>query len=60
MVDARLKLVGGWMSARRMEGVSNALKVSELNNRVNLEVVGGVNLEVVGEPTLDFLKIPSF
>ena len=29
-VEARLKLVGGWRSARRMEGVRNVLKVSEL------------------------------
>ena len=34
LVDARLKLVGGWRSAGRMEGVRNVLKVSELNNRV--------------------------
>ena len=33
-VEARLKLVGGWTSAGRMEGVSNVLKVSELNNSV--------------------------
>ena len=29
-----LKLVGGWRSAGRMEGVRNVLKVSELNNSV--------------------------
>ena len=29
---ARLKLVGGWRSAGRMEGVRKVLKVSELNN----------------------------
>ena len=34
LVEARLKLVGGWMSAGRMEGVRNVLKVSELNNSV--------------------------
>ena len=34
LVEAQLKLVGGWMSAGRMEGVRNVLKVSELNNRV--------------------------
>ena len=34
LVEARLKLVGGWRSAGRMEGVRNVLKVSELNNRV--------------------------
>ena len=34
LVEARLKLVGGWKSAVRMEGVRNVLKVSELNNRV--------------------------
>ena len=31
LVEARLKLVGGW---RRMKGARNMLKVSELNNRV--------------------------
>ena len=34
LVEARLKLVGGWRSARRMDGVRNLLKVSELNNSV--------------------------
>ena len=34
LVEARLKLVGGWRSAGRMEGVRNVLKVSELNNSV--------------------------
>ena len=29
-----LKLVGGWRSAWRMEGVRNVLKVSELNHSV--------------------------
>ena len=29
LVEARLKLVGGWRSAGRMEGVRNVLKVSE-------------------------------
>ena len=33
LVEARLKLVGGWRSAVRMEGVRNVLKMSELNNR---------------------------
>ena len=33
-VEAQLKLVGGWNSAGRMEGVINVLMVSELNNRV--------------------------
>ena len=33
LVEARLKLVGGWRIAGRMEGVRNLL-VSELNNRV--------------------------
>ena len=28
------KLVGGWRSTRRLEGVKNVLKVSELNNSV--------------------------
>ena len=34
LVEARLKLVGGWRSAGRMEGVRNVLQVSELNNSV--------------------------
>ena len=34
LVEALLKLVGGWRSAGRMEGVRNVLKVSELNNIV--------------------------
>ena len=34
LVEARLKLVGGWRSAGRLEGVRNVLKVSELNNSV--------------------------
>ena len=34
LVEARLKLVGGWRSAGRMESVRNVLKVSELNNCV--------------------------
>ena len=34
LMKARLKLVGGWRSAWRMEGVRNLLKVSELNNSV--------------------------
>ena len=33
-MEARLKLVGGWTSAGRMESVRNVLKVSELNNSV--------------------------
>ena len=28
--------MGGWRSARGMEGVRNVLKVSELNNRVKV------------------------
>ena len=32
LVEALLKLVGGWSSAGRMEGVRNVLKVSELNH----------------------------
>ena len=32
--EARLKLLGGWKSARRMEGMRNVLKVSELNHSV--------------------------
>ena len=35
-VEARLKLVGGWRSAGRMEGVRNVLKMSELNNSVKI------------------------
>ena len=34
LVEARLKLVGGWRSAGRMKGVRNVLRVSELNNSV--------------------------
>ena len=34
LVEARLKLVGGWSCAGRMEAVRNVLKLSELNNRV--------------------------
>ena len=34
LVEGRLKLVGGWRSAGRMEGVGNVLKLSELNNSV--------------------------
>ena len=30
-MEARLKLMGGWSSTGRMEGVGNVLKVSELN-----------------------------
>ena len=35
LVEAWLKLVGGWRSAGRMEGVRNVLKVSALNHSVN-------------------------
>ena len=34
LVEALLKLLGGWRSAGRMEGVRNMLKVSELNHSV--------------------------
>ena len=34
LVEVQLKLVGGWRSVGRMEGVRNVLKASELNNRV--------------------------
>ena len=34
LVEVRLKLVGGWRSAGRMEGVRNVLKESELINNV--------------------------
>ena len=32
--STRLKLLGGWRSAGRMEGVRNVLKVSELNHSI--------------------------
>ena len=34
LVEARLKFLGGWRSAGRMEGVRNVLKMSELNHSV--------------------------
>ena len=34
LVEARLKVVHGWRSAERMEGVRNAWKVSVLNHSV--------------------------
>ena len=34
LVEARLKLVGGWRSAWNMKGVRNVLKVNEPNNSV--------------------------
>ena len=34
LLEARLKLLGGWRTAGRMEGVRNVLKVSELNHSV--------------------------
>ena len=34
LVEARLKLLGGWRSAGRMESVRNVLKVSALNHSV--------------------------
>ena len=34
LVEARLKLADFWRSARRMKGVRNVLKMSELNNSV--------------------------
>ena len=34
LVEARLKLLGGWRSAGRMEGVRNVLKVNEFNHGV--------------------------
>ena len=34
LVEVRLKLVGGWRSAGRLEGVRNVLTVSEMNNRI--------------------------
>ena len=38
LVESRLKLVGGWMSARRLEGMRKVLKVSELNHSVKERV----------------------
>ena len=35
LAEARLKLVGSWRSAGRLEGVRNMLKVSEVNNNLN-------------------------
>ena len=34
LVEAILKVLGGWRSAGRMESVRNVLKVSELNHSV--------------------------
>ena len=34
LVEARLKLLGGWRSPVRMASVRNVLKVSELNHSV--------------------------
>ena len=34
LVEAQLKLLGGWRSAGRMESVKNVLNVSELNHSV--------------------------
>ena len=34
LVETRLKLVGGWRSAGRLEGMRNVLKMSELINSV--------------------------
>ena len=34
LVEARLKLLGGWRCTGRMEGVRNVLKVSKLNHNV--------------------------
>ena len=34
LVESRRKLVGGWRSAGKMEGVRNVMKVSETNNSV--------------------------
>ena len=34
LVEARLKVVGEWRSAKRVECVRNVLMVSELNKRV--------------------------
>ena len=34
LMEARLKFMGGWGSAGRMEGVRSVLKLSELNNSV--------------------------
>ena len=43
-MEARLKLVGGRRSAGRMGGVTNVLKVRELNNRVKERAYHGGEL----------------
>ena len=40
LVEALLKLVGGWWNAGRVESVRNVLKVSELNNSVKESIPG--------------------
>ena len=41
LVEARLKLVGSWRSAGRLEDVRNVLKVSELNHSVKRKGIPG-------------------
>ena len=45
LVESRLKVVGGWRSTGRMEGVRNVLKMSELNNSVKEIAYHAVELE---------------
>ena len=40
LVEARLKVVGGCSSARRMEGVRNVLEVSDLNKSERMGIPG--------------------
>ena len=47
LVEARLKLLGGWRSTGRMEGVRNVFKVSELNHSGKYEVWRGGEVESV-------------
>ena len=45
LVEALLKLLGGWRSAGRMEGVRNVLKVRELNHSVKERAYQEILLE---------------
>ena len=40
LVEARLKVVGGWRSPWRVEGVRNVLKVSKLNKSERTRIPG--------------------
>ena len=44
-MEARLKLVGGWRIAGKMEGVRKVLKASELNNSVKERRACVVNMK---------------